>query len=391
MGGMSAAPGWSREEGWSAGRKVAGPNVITGAVGRGGSGVIADPTPSAPPRTLQSAGERNHRDAVSSRRRSMGLRTVIWLLLLGLPAPVAGGEPGEPGGGITEEEAKTQAQPIFARGLELLKEQRWSEGLEAFSQAYAILPSPILRFNIGYCQRALGQYVAALETLRRFLAEPTTGVAATRRGEAEAYVKELEARVVRLAVAVPPELRPDLEVSIDGRPASLDGEGKLLAILDPGRHTVQARRPGFVPCFQDRDLRPGEEARVEVRLEPLPARIQVSSNVPRADVSVDGKRVGLAPWDGELLAGRHRIEVVAPGYFPHASELNLAPGGAARVTADLVAVPPRPTPIYRRWWFWGGVGAVLGGVATVTYFVARPEPQPPPYEPGSLGWVVGGE
>ena len=250
-----------------------------------------------------------------------------------------------------------------------------------------------LRFNIGYCQRALGQYVAALDSMRRFLAEPSVGIAATRRAEAEGYVKELEARVARLQVTVPPELRtdgPPTELMLDGRPVALDERGSFRMVLDPGRHTVQARRPGYAPRFHDRDLRPGEDARVVVTLEPLPARLQVASNVLHAEVLLDGNRVGIAPWDAEVVAGRHRVTVSAPGYFAHVSELNLERGGTSRVTANLIEIPPQPIPVYRRWWLWTGVGVAVAGAATLTYLLTRPEPLPPPYEPGSLNWVVGG-
>jgi hypothetical protein len=293
------------------------------------------------------------------------------------------------GGGPSSEAARAKAQPLFARGMALLKEQRWNEGLEAFTAAYAILPSPYLRFNIGYCQRALGQYVAALDSFRRFLAEPMNTRAETRRTEAEGYVQELEGRIASLHVTVVREFRPDLDLLLDGRKVPVGADGRVDSMLDPGRHTIAARKPGFTPLYVDRDLHPGESAEMELRMEPLPARVQVSSNVPGSSVLVDGKGVGVAPWDADMAPGRHTIRVTATGYLPHESELSLGPGDAARVTATLAVIPPKPTPIYRRWWFWSGLAVVVGGVATGTYFAVRPAPQPMPYDGGSINWVAG--
>jgi hypothetical protein len=286
----------------------------------------------------------------------------------------------------TSADPRAQAQPVFNRGLALVQEQRWSEALEAFLEAHRIYPSPILLFNIGYCQRALGDYVAALRTLREFLSGPVTGAAATRRAEAEGYVRELEARIARLELQLPTELRAGAEVMLDGRALTLDAEGRAVQPLDPGRHTVQVRHGGYRPLFLDRDVQPGERVHLDVQLQRLPARLVVSSNVPTALVRLDGQSIGRTPIDLEAEPGRHELEVRAPGHVPHRSLINLEPGGAARVTADLAR---EPVALTRQWWFWGGLGVLVAGAAAVTYVVARPEPLPPPYEGGNLGVVLG--
>src|SRR5262249_54748765 len=162
------------------------------------------------------------------------------------------------------------------------------EALDQFMEAYDIYPSPILQFNIGYCQRSLGQYVAALETLRKFVSHASEGLAATRRGEAEGYVAELEARVPWLGGRVPPNLRSGSELLVDGVPVALDESGGVRMRANPGHHVVQVRRPGYSPAFIDRDVRAGQEERLLIKLEQLPARLVVASKVLGARVSVDG-------------------------------------------------------------------------------------------------------
>jgi hypothetical protein len=268
----------------------------------------------------------------------------------------------------------------------LVREERWSEALDAFLEAHALFPSPIVRFNIGYCQRALGQYVAAIATLREFLAAPLAGAAATRREEAENYLRELESRVAHLDLALPPALAAELFV--DGRRVE-PAAGHARVTLDPGRHTVHARAAGYRPRFIDRDLKPGADEHLEVALERLPARLILSSSVPRAAVTIDGRAVGTAPHDAEIEPGPHRVQVTAPGFAPHLATVNLVPGATTRVAADLARLPPRPVSIARRWWFWTAAAGTLAVVGVVAWLIARPPPAPPPYEGGSLGWVVG--
>jgi hypothetical protein len=68
--------------------------------------------------------------------------------------------------------------------------------------------------------------------------------------------------------------------------------------------------------------------------------VAVSSNVPNADVSVDGKFVGNAPLTSLKLApGVHAFEVTAKGYLPWKRELTVIRASATRVMAQLDEAP----------------------------------------------------
>lgn len=323
---------------------------------------------------------------------ALALSAASWL---GVPSPAAA-QP-DPHAGAEAEQTQSanetedepspereRALPHFHRGLELVEAQQWSEALDSFLRAHAIYPSPIIVFNIGYCQRALGQYVDALSTFQDFLGRELSGAAAARRTAAEHFVRELEARIVHLTVRVPDEHR-DAELLVDGRAYEPEG-GELHLRLDPGHHTVHVRKEGYRPLFVDRDLAPGSRETVEARLVPLPARLVVSSNVPAAAVLLDGERIGQVPFDAEVEAGRYRLEVRADGHIPHRSRLNLSAGDVARVRAEL---EPETPSIATRWWFWTALGAAAAAIAGTTYLLVRPEPDPQPYDGGSLDWVVG--
>jgi len=68
--------------------------------------------------------------------------------------------------------------------------------------------------------------------------------------------------------------------------------------------------------------------------------VAVSSNVPNADVSVDGQFVGNAPLASlKLSPGVHTFEVTAKGYLPWKRELTVIRASATRVMAQLDVSP----------------------------------------------------
>jgi hypothetical protein len=120
---------------------------------------------------------------------------------------------------------------------------------------------------------------------------------------------------------------------------------------------------------------------VEKRIATLEGELQkrgiqqatVLSTPPGATVVIDGKPVGVTPWTGELLPGRHRLEVSLEGratseryidILAHRAEditveLAPAPPAAAPAPADVPAPlpePARPAPRVSPW-TWGAFGA----------------------------------
>ncbi len=197
-------------------------------------------------------------------------------------------------------------------------------------------------------------------------------------------MRELEARLVTLEIEVPASEREGLELLVDGR--AVEPAAQISMRLDPGPHTVHARREGYQPLFVDREMSPGDREHVEVRLAERPARLTVAANVDDAEVLLDGAAIGVVPFDSEIAPGRHEIVVQSEDFVPHRTVLDVASGDTARVEADL---EEEPTPIYARWWFWTGIAAVVAGAVIATWALTRPEPEPPPYDGGNLDWVVG--
>jgi hypothetical protein len=285
--------------------------------------------------------------------------------------------------------------------VEHARNEQWGDALVAFEEAEAARDAPLVQYNITYCLRALGRYVAANRRATKVLRAPE-GLAPGQVDDLQAYTAEFERLLVRVDVTLEPATAL---LSVDGRPLLREAPGKpvflgslaapgkptspgaerFTVVLDPGVHLFRAARPGHQDAVVRRSYRPGQRAKLDLRLDVLPATIAVKSEPAQGIVRLDGREVGLAPIEFERPAGSYQLEVALDDYETYSAKMDLAPGQRADLTATLV---PYESPIYARWWFWTSAAAVVTGGILLTYFLTRPEPEPPPYDGGSTGWVI---
>jgi PEGA domain len=132
----------------------------------------------------------------------------------------------------------------------------------------------------------------------------------------------------------------------------------------------------------------------------------VESTVAGAEVSVDGVAVGRTPLPTPLTVatGPRRVEARAGGYRPFAATVTVRAGTTTRVAAAIdtrpsalplaatapppVLIAPVPTatdtarmnapprPLYKRWWLWTGIAAVLIGASVALAVTGGPDPYP---------------
>ncbi|HYQ18099.1 MAG TPA: PEGA domain-containing protein [Polyangiaceae bacterium] len=328
------------------------------------------------------------------------MRSRAWWLLLALPrvgqAQALDAEPIE------------QARALYLDGLKHVREAHWGEALAAFERSRALRPHAMTSYNIGACERALGNYTRAEQQLERALAEAATSgeLEPSTVTEAQAFIDEIEHLLVRIELSVEPA---GTSITFDGRPLQrAPGAGvqpRLIAgvlppgrggpapsgafevVADPGVHVITLSRQGYGDIVVNRTYRPGQSVTQRWALAELPATIRVSSNERAAWVSVNGKDVGSAPIDVLRPAGVYRVEVTKPGFVHYGADVRVMAGEESALRAKLV--PEKPS-ILGKWWFWTAAATVAGGVATVTFLATRSEPraQRPPLDGGSLGWVA---
>src|SRR6476659_8754329 len=133
----------------------------------------------------------------------------------------------------------------------------------------------------------------------------------------------------------------DVEIFVDG-----ESKGKApvtLQSIKPGEHIVGGRKTRFKPMEQTVRVAAGENAIVSFRMEVAPpdrprAALQVQSQVPNAEVFVDGSSLGRAPIDrNDLDPGKHYIVVHKDGFTDFKREVVLLENQSITMVADLSA------------------------------------------------------
>ena len=279
---------------------------------------------------------------------------------------------------------------------------QWAEALSTFQEVARIHSHPVVTFNVGLCERALGRYTRARATFARVLEASQQGnVVGAVVAEASDYEREIDGLLVHLRLTLSPQ--PGTHLSVDGRSLSADGPARYVAglaqdgaddrplestfeiVLDPGTHIFHASREGYTDVVLNRSFSPAQNGDLQIDLERLPARVHVASSVERATVLMNGLLIGETPLDATRPPGRYRLEVRRPGFLPYETTVSLDAGGRADLTARL---SPVSMPMTSKWWFWAGSVAIVATGALVTYALTRPTPEPPPYNGGGAGWVA---
>jgi hypothetical protein len=123
--------------------------------------------------------------------------------------------------------------------------------------------------------------------------------------------------------------------------------------------------------------------------------VQVTANVAGAQVRIGSVAAGMTPLTAEVTPGTYPVVIRMPGYEEFVTRVTIAPGSVATVRGELTAIPietpPLPpetppdtppdekdegTPIYKTWWFWTGIGAVVAGGVVATVLLLAPEDRP---------------
>jgi len=323
------------------------------------------------------------------------------LLLVIAAAPAAYAQQSEP-------QDVARARDAFIEGAALARDMRWGDALARFESSAQLKPHAGTSYNIGICQRALGQYLRARSSFRRALeqnqADGGNALAASMVADTHTFLSEIERVTGVLEITLEPATAT---VTVDGRPLEpvepQDGHPTLLVgtlppgagrpppsgtfrlVLDPGMHVLVISRKGYTDIVRREAVVPGARGALSLVLEQLPGTLHVASSEPRAVVTVDDIDVGMAPVTITRPAGRYRVVVRKIGFLTYETQASLSSGERAVLRALLKPDAPGVT---ERWWFWTAVGAVVVGTAVGTYYASRPEPERPALDGGGLGWAV---
>lgn len=254
-------------------------------------------------------------------------------------------------GSARADEARDLAKQHFAAGESKFKAGDYRGAIVEFEAADALVPSPILSYNIGLAHEKLGEHETAVARYKDYLNRRPD---APNRAQVEGRIHSLEDAI---AAARAPKPEPQPAPKVDPKPVTPD-------LDDPkgGGTPAEPKQP---------TLGPGSKGGW---VDPDPAQPRPLENMatdPNDTIGAeDPSAMGtLAEGVDPALARRvpKRMARVdgALGMDPSASA-----GGPAERAPD-PAVPDAPAtkkvkPVYKEWWFWVVVG--VSAVIVVSMF-----------------------
>ena len=220
--------------------------------------------------------------------------------------------------------SRDEARAAFARGEAASKRRDWRTAIAEYERAYQLSPHADVLYNIAASYEQLGERRAAAGYYQRYLDDAP---GADDRAAVAAKLLALRDHPATIAIEAP----AGTAIVIDGRRA---GAAPLTVELRRGSHQIVG------------ELATGRAARViaveygeaqTVRLTPSAGRgtLVVTSNAPRATVTIDGREVGTTPWTGVVEAGSHSVIVAAPGFTTVERAVEVPADGTAQIQGAL--------------------------------------------------------
>ncbi len=133
-------------------------------------------------------------------------------------------------------------------------------------------------------------------------------------------------------------------VSVDGKDV---GVAPWAGELKPGTHTVAVAAAGFAREERVVTVAPNRDTAVSFPLSRGSTRsnLTIESEPQQADLSIDGQRVGMTPWTGQLPPGEHQMEVSLEGFKTVAQQVSLEAGQQLSLKMALKPSGERVPPV----------------------------------------------
>ncbi|HEY3256336.1 MAG TPA: PEGA domain-containing protein, partial [Polyangiaceae bacterium] len=235
---------------------------------------------------------------------------------------------------------KAQAAQRFDRGLQLFNEGDNAGALAEFKQTYALMPNPIVLFNIGLVYAAMSRPVDAVDALTPVVDSAT--LSPEQRERAKKTLADQEQRIARVSVTTVPD---GARIDVDGVEVARTPLTGPLRVAE-GSHVIGAVAEGYAHARKEIIVAGNAEASVNFELvlgaAKRPANLTIRSRIVDAEVLLDEKSIGKTPLASSLAvpAGQHSVELRRAGYQSGKQQVEVGESSTAEVTLDLAIDSP---------------------------------------------------
>jgi hypothetical protein len=237
---------------------------------------------------------------------------------------------------------KAEAKRHFDLGIGLItaEPKDYAAALVEFQASVRLYPTRTGLYNLGLCYRRLARYGEALAAFERLEREFGHSMSESLKKDVEWEVQAIRRLTVQLTVTVS---HPGATIRLGGE---IIGRSPLTEplILGPRERWLEVELAGFEPVRRKLSLTAGQRHEEKVQLQPLMARLMVSTgSVTGAVVAVDGQPIAVTPLTGALsiTPGQHEISVSKEGYEPSPPQRIFVQGGGSAVLSFQLLEPMR--------------------------------------------------
>jgi len=230
---------------------------------------------------------------------------------------------------------RAQAAQRFDRGLQLFNEGDNAGALAEFKQTYALMPNPIVLFNIGLVYAAMSRPVDAVDALSAVVDSAT--LSAEQRERAQKTLADQQLRIGRVSVTTVPT---GARIDVDGVEVARTPLSAPLRVAE-GSHVIGAVAEGYAHARKEIIVAGNADAAVNFELvlgaAKRPANLTVRSRIADAEILLDDKSIGKTPLASSLAvpAGQHTVELRRPGYRSVKQSVEVGESSTAEVALDL--------------------------------------------------------
>jgi len=194
--------------------------------------------------------------------------------------------------------AQTTAEAIafFHKGIAAFAKENYPDALLFFTQSYELNANPNVLYNIGMCQRALFEYAASVETLRKYLLMKGGSVPSAEKKEIKKIIYEMQESLATLEISVSAS---GAAVRIDGEEV---GQSPLFDAftLDPGGHEIVVKKDGYETFRKELILKTGEKRKLVITLYPEgqtpdPEKVMETAKPDKPDKKEKKKKIIKSP------------------------------------------------------------------------------------------------
>lgn len=286
--------------------------------------------------------------------------------LVVLAGPVALAQPDEE---LSEEEQKKQeAGRYFQEGTELFEKERYLAAIKAFEKANELFPHHLNIYNIAKSYEKLGFADECIDWYQQYLKAYED-----KKGEPPPDVNDIKNSIDKCRLGTMLEVTFESEpaganIYLDKKREKLVGQTPFKQRMEPGTYTLFLDLAGHQPFEKTFVVKKGQPLSFSFKLERIQrtGTVRVTANIKNATVFVNGKNVGLTPYDQDIVLeeGSHQITVGKDEYESFQRELTVVTNEEYQIAAELwLRDSPSSWKAPVGWTAMGvGVALVAGGV-----------------------------